>query len=159
MKHWRVILATLVIFVAGMVTGGLAIKHFQPLPATTVTAKAPPSLQRFEVLRRMEKRLDLSPPQQERIEQIVRESQERTKKAWEQVRPIIHDEFQRVQDRIREELTPEQRMKFEKLLTESRDRRRPDSPSSRGDRNKPDDTRERSSRRQPTNGSTSRETR
>jgi Spy/CpxP family protein refolding chaperone len=154
-KPWKVILATLVIFVAGMVTGGLAIKHFQPLPATT---KAPPSLQRFDLLRRMEKRLDLTPAQQERIEQIVRESQERTKKAWDQVRPIIRDEFQRVQDRIREELTPVQRKEFEKLLTEPRDRRRQDSPSVRGDRNKPDETREHSSRRQPTNVPSPRET-
>ena len=148
MNPWKVILATLVIFAAGMVTGGLAMKRLQPLPTTT---KVPPSLQRVELLRRMAKRLDLTPSQQERIEQIVRESQERTKKAWEQVRPMIHDEFQRVQDRIREELSPEQEKKFEKLLTESRDRRRKDSPSGRGDRNKPDETRERS-RRQPTNG-------
>ena len=152
MKPWKVILATLVIFVAGMVTGGLAVKHFQPLPATTAATKAPANLQRYDLLRRMEKRLDLTPAQQERIEQIVRESQERTKKAWEQVRPIIRDEFQRVQDRIRGELTPVQEQKFEKLLTESRDHRRQDSPTSRGDRNKPDETRERSSRRQPTNG-------
>jgi len=150
-KPWKVILATLVIFVAGMVTGGLATKRLQPEPAAT---KAPPSLQRFDLLRRMEKRLDLSPPQQERIEQIVRESQERTKKAWEQVRPLIRDEFLRVQERIREELTPAQQMKFEKLLTESREHR----PSGRGDR-KPDETRERSSRRLPTNGPPPRETR
>ena len=148
MKHWKVILATLVIFVAGIVTGGLAMKRLQPEPATT---KTPPSLQRFDLLRRMEKRLDLTPAQQERIEQIVHESQERTKKAWEQVRPLIRDEFQRVLDRIRDELTSEQRKKFEKLLTESRDHRRQDGPGSRGDRNKPDETRERSSRR-PTNG-------
>src|SRR5258706_15307072 len=101
-----------------MAPGGLPTKRLQPNPAPT---KAPPSLQRFDLLRRMEKRLDLTPAQQERIEQIVRESQERTKKAWDQVRPIIRDEFQRVQDRIRDELTPEQRKTFEKLLTESRD--------------------------------------
>ncbi|MEO8427170.1 MAG: hypothetical protein ABI651_08670 [Verrucomicrobiota bacterium] len=148
MKPWKVILATLVIFVAGMVTGGLGMKQLQPEPTAT---KAPPSLQRFEVLRRMEKRLDLTPSQQERIGQIVRESQERTKKAWEQVRPVIRDEFQRVLDRIREELTTEQRKKFEKLLTESRDHRRQDGQSGRGDRNKPEETRERSSRRPPTN--------
>ena len=152
MKPWKVILATLVIFVAGMVTGGLATKRLQPEVAAT---KAPPSLQRFDLLRRMEKRLELSPAQQERIEQIVRESQERTKKAWEQVRPIIRDEFQRVQDRIREELTPQQRKTFEKLLTESRDRRKQDGSSSR---NKLDETRERSLRRQPTNGSAPHET-
>ena len=99
MKPWKVILATLVIFVAGMVTGGLATKRLQPEPLAT---KTPANLQRYDLLRRMEKRLELTPPQQERIEQIVRESQERTKKAWEQVRPIIRDEFQRVQDRIRE---------------------------------------------------------
>ena len=153
MKPWKVILATFVIFVAGMVTGGLAMKRLQP---ELVVTKAPPSLQRYDLLRRMEKRLDLTPPQQERIGQIVHESQERTKKAWEQVRPIIRDEFQRVQDRIRGELTPVQEQKFEKLLTESRDHRRQDGPSSRGERNKPDETRERSSRRQPTNGSTPR---
>ena len=155
MKPWKVILATLVIFVAGMVTGGLATKRLQPEPAAT---KAPASLQRFDLLRRMEKRLDLTPLQQERIGQIVHESQERSKKAWEQVRPIIRDEFQRVQDRIREELSPEQAKKFETLLTESRDRRRKESPTGRGEHNKPDETRERSSRRQPTNGPTPKET-
>jgi hypothetical protein len=65
---WKVILATLVIFAAGMVTGGLAMKRLQPLPTTS---KVPPSLQRVELLRRMAKRLDLTASQQERIEQIV----------------------------------------------------------------------------------------
>ena len=153
MKSWKAILATLVIFGAGVVTGGLAVKRVQASPPGR-----PGSIhQRAEFMRRVEKRLDLTPVQREQIEAILSESQERTKKAWEQVRPIIRDEFQRVQDRIRGELTPVQEKKFEKLLTESRDHRRQDSPSGRGERSKPDETRERSSRRQPTNGSAPRE--
>jgi Spy/CpxP family protein refolding chaperone len=114
---WKVILATLVLYGAGVVTGGLLI-HFSSQTrlghnprSANGTHSAPPSAGgiRFEFLRRMGRDLDLTPEQRERIDKILKESQEQTRKA-------VHDEFQRTKAAFREVLTPQQQAQFDELL-------------------------------------------
>jgi len=137
-KSWKVILATLVIFGAGVVTGGLAVKRVQ-----VSSPERPGSIhQRAEFMRRMEKRIVLTPVQREQIEAILSEGQERTKKLWEQIGPKMKEEFQRTSNRIREELTPEQKIRFEELLQEQKARRA-------GERKKVEDRRDRPPRNLP----------
>jgi len=137
-KSWKVILATLVIFGAGFVTGTLAAKRVQASPPDR-----PGSIhQRVEFMRRMEKRLDLTPVQRERIEAILSESQERTRKLWEQVGPKMKEEFQQTSKRISEELTAQQKIKFDELLQEQKARRRPEDARRGGERKKVEDHRD-----------------
>ncbi len=56
--------------------------------------------------------LDLTPEQRERIDKILTESQEQTRKA-------IHEEFQRTKASFREVLTPEQQARFDDLIKRS----------------------------------------
>jgi Spy/CpxP family protein refolding chaperone len=142
-KHWKVILATLVIFGAGIVTGGLAGKRIEAPPPPFHR----PGMQRVEVLRRMEKRLDLNLEQRQRIEQILCDSQERMSKLWEQVGPKMREEFHLVNKRISEELTPEQKKKFEELIKEQRSKHRPEEPPWHNERNRPAENRDRRPRR------------
>jgi len=118
---WKVILATVVIFAAGVLTGGLTVrlKNRAEFRGAAPSA-APPVLQRLEFLRRAQDELRLSPDQRERVEVILRESQERMTTVWERVAPEARLEFGRVRDRIRDVLTPEQRARFEQLLKERR---------------------------------------
>lgn len=128
MNSGKVILATMVIFGTGVITGGLLVKMTSSPPRNRpvrnvavvtnapVPNVAPAQLQRMEFLLRVRKELDLSPEQHERVEKIIREGQERSRKLWEGVAPEMRAELQSVHARIRAELSPEQRRRFEQLL-------------------------------------------
>ncbi len=122
MSAWKVILATIVIYCAGLITGGLVVRSIQPPRA----AEPPPMpfqgpefvQQRF--LERMKKELDLAPAQAQRLETIFRESRERMRTWWEIIGPDMRAELKDVREKIQAELTPAQREKFEQLLKERR---------------------------------------
>ena len=111
---WKVILATMVIFTAGMLTGGVMIHQFAKRPSPP--APFQPMILRKEFLGRMNRELALTRQQRERIEKIMTESQERTRLLWELVGPEMRDEVMHVREDIREELRPEQLTKFEELM-------------------------------------------
>ncbi|MBI3415785.1 MAG: hypothetical protein HY043_10805 [Verrucomicrobia bacterium] len=137
-KNWKLILATSLIFATGMVTGAVTMKRLQPV-------RLPGPGQRVEFLRRIEKRLDLSHAQRERIDKILSESQERTAKLWEQIGPRMREEFDEVRKQIRQELEPPQLVKFDDLIRKTRVRR----PGGVEEREKIEKRRERPSRGLP----------
>jgi Spy/CpxP family protein refolding chaperone len=119
-SQWKVILAALVIFGSGVITGGLLVKNTLP-QKTSIKRKEPNAptpwiAQRLEFHKRIEKELDLQPEQKQKIEQVFRESQDRMKPLWEKISPQLHEEIARVQDEIRTQLSPEQGKKFDELL-------------------------------------------
>ncbi len=131
MNTWKVILATVVIFGAGVVTGALVARHSErgQAPAHLRNAVAPrisPSLSagglRLEFLRRAERELRLNPEQRERIDKIIQASQERTRKLMEPVAPDLRAELERTKDEFLEVLTPEQRTRFEELMKKQQQR-------------------------------------
>jgi Spy/CpxP family protein refolding chaperone len=122
---WKVILATMVIFITGVVTGGLLVRFAEKEPAPVEHGAAPPRPNpppgspgwvRIDFLRRMQKELDLTADQRQRIDKLLRESQERTKKLMEPVAPSLHAEVQRAKEEFRDALTPEQRVRFDELV-------------------------------------------
>jgi Spy/CpxP family protein refolding chaperone len=130
---WKVILATMVIFGCGVITGGLLVKTTMlpaatpPIPAQTSTATNNYStipliqLQRIEFLRRMQKQLDLTTNQYDQIAEIMKNSQVRTRQVWEEkIGKQMREEYRRVRDEVFQVLNPEQRQKMNELL-----RRRP----------------------------------
>lgn len=137
MNAWKVILATLAIFVAGVVTGALLVvysgRSFVTRPARGTSNPRPnqlatPGTMRLDFLRRVQRDLDLTPEQREHIDRIVKESQERMRKIEEPVTPAIREEFRRTKDEFREVLTPEQRLRFDELFKHpprSHDQRHP----------------------------------
>jgi Spy/CpxP family protein refolding chaperone len=133
---WKIILATMVIFGAGVVTGGLLVRNSERVrPARPVrSASAARSVQavspgnmRLDFLRRMERELDLEPDQHQRIDAILKESQERSRKLMEPVSPALRQELQRAREEFRSVLTPGQRARFDELVKQ---RRQPHSPES-----------------------------
>ena len=145
MNTWKVILATLVIFGAGVITGGLLVGYSEraarlvprkPAPAepqpqretgggpNTGAAREnrqpqPPNiLLRKDLVDRLNRELKLNPEQRERIDKIVTEGQDRTRDLW-------RVEWNETRQRIRKELLPEQQTRFEELFKpRSRDQRR-----------------------------------
>ena len=126
MSPWKVILATMVIFGCGVLTGGFLIKTQlpaasvqEPAPRAPLSTNAPPpwaQFQRLEFLKRMEKQLDLTSDQREQITKIIKASQDRSRPLWEQIAPQMRQELKRTREEIRNVLTPGQRLQFDKLL-------------------------------------------
>jgi gas vesicle protein len=122
---WKVILATMVIFACGVMTGAMvartAATKGAPAPASAVVPQRMPpgpvlQMQRVDFLKRMDKQLDLSPEEHEQIAKILKASQERTEPLWDQIAPQMKDEVKKVREEIRGALTPEQRIKFAEFL-------------------------------------------
>jgi len=118
MKVWTVFLLAVVIFVAGAVTGGMAVRarmlqkvstaQFPPIPLR-------PQL-RMEFLHRMDRELQLTTNQYLRIEGIIRSSHERMQKLLEPIAPEAQEETRNVKREIAAELTSQQHQRFEELL-------------------------------------------
>ena len=139
----KVILATLVIFAAGVISGGLMFRQMQgikassapPTPIVQTNAAAAVHDQRLEMLKRMSHQLTLTSEQNERIEKIMHESQDRIKTLRDELSPKIRDEMKHAREQIRMELSREQRRKFDELLRnraqrpEENGRRRPNAPA------------------------------
>jgi hypothetical protein len=124
---WKVILATLVIYSAGLITGGLLVRPpFRPFPGH------PPSPVQFgpmpwylqeRFLERMRMELNLTSEQATRLNRVFAESRERMRIINDLVRPEMQAEMRHTRERIVAELTPPQRQRFEELM-----RSRPNRP-------------------------------
>ena len=112
-----VVLATVVIFAAGVVTGGLLVRKTSRAQAGAV---AQPFWGRFETVRRavdeMDRRGRLMPEQRARIDAIIRDSQEMIADYFNILEPDVQQVFRKMRENIREQLTPEQRRQYEELM-------------------------------------------
>lgn len=125
MKPWNVILATLVIFIAGLVTGIFTTRKLQTRPPVPVPQNVfeGPEWIRQRFLERMQVELQLRPDQAERLKHILEDSRERIKILWEIIGPEVQQELKEVRQKIDAELTPRQQRRFDELLRRSRQSR------------------------------------
>ncbi|HEY2329444.1 MAG TPA: hypothetical protein VGI63_06480 [Verrucomicrobiae bacterium] len=129
MNNWKVIFATVVIFGAGVITGGLLVNHADhSRPRTAhnkpaVTAEVhpaatnavvrppensklrPPEILSRQFMQQLDEKLGLTSDQRPAIQKIITESQN-------QVRKVIQD----ARLEIREALTPEQQRQFDEMV-------------------------------------------
>jgi Spy/CpxP family protein refolding chaperone len=142
MNSWKIILAAVVIFGAGVVTGGLLVNnvvqshskdlqrppdvlaphpqadnrdHDQPAPPDLPKLR-PPEMLGKQFVQQLDKTLHLTPEQRAAIAKIVADGQERNHEISTNVAPQIRKVLQDVRQQIREQLTPEQQKKYENLL-------------------------------------------
>ena len=143
MNTWKVIVATIVIFGTGVVTGGLLVLHSEqmrgPRGSRVVRQAQPASAggSRFEFLRRAERELNLTPDQREQVDNIIRASQERVRKIQEPVTPKMREELQQTKVEFRGVLTPEQRERFDELVKQQQRPREPRRPAALPQRERP----------------------
>jgi hypothetical protein len=144
-NSWKVILATMVIFGTGVVTGGLLVHYSEggrnARPPHGAVGNRPGQLPnagmvRVDFLRRAGRELELTTEQQERMDKIIKESQERTRKV---MAPYLREELQRTRAEFREVLTAQQQKRFDELLKQqqqqqqqrAREQRHPPGPGER----------------------------
>lgn len=119
MSPWKVILATILIFGAGVLTGSFitqrSFRTASNRPPSEEVAGPNPWFVRKEYLHRLDQKLQLTPGQRERIARILEESHERTKNLMRPISPQMQAEVRDVRQKIKAELTPEQAVKFEEM--------------------------------------------
>jgi hypothetical protein len=140
MNSWKIILAAVVIFGAGVITGGLLVDHVKDKRPIEVEAPGPVAnshpvagnheaarppevpLPRLaerlskEFVHRLNDSLHLTPQQRDAIAKIVADGQERNHVIWTNVAPQMRKVMVDVNQQIRAELTPEQLNQFEELM-------------------------------------------
>jgi uncharacterized membrane protein len=124
-NNWKVIFATVIIFGAGVITGGLLVNYVQhsykkPVRAKAVTANAetrpsarptdntklrPPEILSKQFLQQLDASLHLETEQREAVQKVISDGQN-------QIRKVIQD----ARLEIREILTAEQRRQFDELV-------------------------------------------
>jgi hypothetical protein len=142
MNSWKIILAAVVIFGAGAMTGGLLVNnvaqphpkdnqrppgesnphpqannrdHDQPRPQDLPKPR-PPEMLSKQFVQQLDKTLHFTPEQRAAIAKIVADGQERNHEIWTNVAPQFHKVLQDVRQQIREQLMPEQQKQFEELM-------------------------------------------
>ena len=146
MNFWKVILATVVIFGAGVFTGGLLVNyvdhshrpHHLPNEANSQSPEnfeqesqqrlpSPPLAERLgkQWVQQLDDKLRLTSEQHEKIEKIVADGQEQNRSLWTNVAPKMRAVIQDVNRQILEELTPEQQNFFEALMKQQHMPHRP----------------------------------
>ena len=146
MNYWKVILATVVIFGAGVFTGGLlvnAIQHSHPKnnnrrqstngeahpsaeahesPARTNNLPIlshpprPPEILGDNFVQQLDDKLQLTPDQRAAIQKIIADGQERNHSIWTNSSAQMRAVIQDVRHRVREVLTADQQKQFEELM-------------------------------------------
>lgn len=128
MKIWKIIVAVVLIFGAGVVTGGLLVKARVP---TTRAAAGGPFLggpagiwgpNRPAFIQRLDRNVELTAEQRAEVERILHESHTRMQTLWDPIAPQAREESRHVRQQINALLTAEQRPKFNKMLRPQRQR-------------------------------------
>lgn len=135
MNFWKIILATVVIFGAGVMTGGLLVNYVErghpgdhrppagnhdsdlPMPHSGMLNKS--------FAQQLDDALHLTPEQRKAIEKIIADGQQRNHDLWKLASPQFRAVMQDTHQKIREQLNPDQRKQFEKLLKQFHPPRRP----------------------------------
>jgi hypothetical protein len=139
MNSWKIIPAVMVIFGAGVLTGGLLVNYVDqghrengrfpfwkansraqmgdqtPAPPGELSRPRTPEMWRKDFLGHLDEKLKLTPEQHAAISKIIAEGQEQNREIWTNMAPRMRQEMELVQQRIRAELTPEQQKQFEAL--------------------------------------------
>ena len=144
MKPWmKPLLATLIIFGTGLVTGSILSGTLADQRKSKPEAKPPvpdnpqqrqPSSQRprpkrqnssIGYVHRLNQELQLTDEQSKRIHKTIKSSGTRLHNVLQAVRPRIYEEMKRTNQEIRELLTKEQKVQFDKLKLHRFGRGRP----------------------------------
>lgn len=131
---WRIVAAALVIFAAGVLTGGAGAglatrfsreRKYAPLIARPLTNAMPrltnnvfraPGGARLELIHRLTRDLDLSEEQKTKLEPVFTNGQARLNALWDPVAPKAKAVYDEIRKEINSILTPEQKQRVDAAL-------------------------------------------
>lgn len=109
-KVLLVVLATVAIFAAGVITGAQVVRK------RSVTNGPTPFMNRFEMSHRAVDLLELEPERRARMHRIIRDHQELMADYTRILEPDMQGVFVRMRKQMQAELTPEQRQRLEEIM-------------------------------------------
>jgi len=141
-NFWKVILATVVIYGAGVITGGLLVNQIQhsrprndnhefanggphppgephgPRPGNPggFPRPRPPEILGDKFVQQLDEALKLTAEQRASIQKIIADGQDRNRSIWTNNSTQMREVIQDVRHRVREQLTSEQQKQFEDLM-------------------------------------------
>ena len=143
MKTWKIVLAVMLIFGAGVVTGGMLVRTRVPArpPLSGPLMGGPAGLfgqGRQQFVQRLQRQLDLSREQKAEVDRILRDSHERMAKIWDPIAPAAREETRKVRQEIQAVLSPPQKAKFNEVFKPRRPRETEDRKDWRPRRDRTD---------------------
>jgi hypothetical protein len=123
MKNSRAIFGVIVVFVLGILCGILASRLMYNYRFESILSGRAQTREEV-IVNRLDRKLDLDDRQEEQIRTIVHEAHEQIKALRTQLRPQTEAIIEKAQAKISVILTPEQRVKYERLIAERKERMR-----------------------------------
>lgn len=118
-KPWKIALVLLGIFLAGALTGGAIVVQ---LGRAMAVKRAMPEQWTPMQMKRLVDRLDLTPEQMDQLRPIVRRNMNDLNRLRTYTLSETRSTIERMERDISEKLTPEQRVRFERMNKEMRER-------------------------------------
>ena len=119
----RAVLVVVLVFAAGVATGFVGDRAYL-LFHDRVIPRGGLEFMAKHMLRRMDRELDLSPAQEAQVKAILDRGTERMGGRMKSLHDALHEEFEVTSREIEAVLTPEQRVRFEKMQHRWHGRRR-----------------------------------
>ena len=113
MKYLKPIIVILLVFIAGISIGVVGTRFV--IRRSIRQAVRRPELVRLRIERDLTRELELDPAQQTKLDEILLSAQQQIATARQEHQPRFRAIFADTQKRISEILTPEQRLRFEKI--------------------------------------------
>jgi hypothetical protein len=121
MKNWKSILGILLIFVFGMITGGLLTARIIDKRVRHFLQGGPNAVAEL-IETRLNRGLDLDAAQRAGVANAITRARDRLKSARQEVQPKVDEAFAQAEREIRDLLRPEQAAKFDGIISRARER-------------------------------------
>ena len=116
MKNWKAILGVLAVFGLGTLTGALVMHRVDQRRLHAFLHGGPGATEL--IVRRMNRQLELTPDQRAQVATIIRDAHQKLRAARQPIDPQLRGVFEEMDQSIRAVLTPDQQVKFDKLVAE-----------------------------------------
>jgi hypothetical protein len=123
MKKLRPVYCIVVIFVMGVLCGILGTHFYYNCRMDSIICAKGQSREE-RLVKRLDRSLGLDARQREQVRGIVLETKEEIRKVRRQFRPQMQEIIGKAQVKINAILTPEQQKKYEKIISERKERER-----------------------------------
>jgi len=122
MKNFKAIAGILLVFILGAASGAL-VTHVACKSRLEAVIGGGPAAREEHILKRLSRDLDLDSRQREQVRAIVHETHIGIRQVRSHSRPQVEALLEQGQSRISTLLSPEQRVKFERIVAERKARR------------------------------------
>ena len=121
MKNWKAITGVCLVFILGVLAGGLITYHVITKRIQRIVFGGPQVVNEL-IVRRLTRRLDLDASQSSQLMDIIVETRNEIKPLRAQIAPQVKDILTDTEKKVRAMLKPEQEKKFDDVLSANKER-------------------------------------